>query len=135
VERFPDAESVALVDPRQLDPGALAIDRYTAAVVMTHHFHHDLAWLSCLVDSPAPYIGLLGPHRRAERLLAELRRQRRDAIPADAGSRLHAPIGLDIGAEAPVEIALAILGEIRAAFAGRAGGSLRERRSALHDWP
>lgn len=135
VERFPAAESVVLVDPRRLDAANLAIDRYTAAVVMTHHFHHDLAWLACLLDTPAPYIGLLGPQRRAERLRVELSRQRHGALPPGAGERLHAPVGLDIGADSPVEIALAVLGEIRAVLAGRYGGRLRDRRGALHEWP
>ena len=64
---------------------------------------------------------------RARRLLAEA------GLDDDALPFLHAPIGLDIGAETPEEIALAVTAEIRAAFAGRAGGVLRGRAAPIHE--
>lgn len=108
----------------RLRPGA-------AAVVMTHNLEHDLAILGALLDSPAAYIGLLGPRRRTEKLLSRLERER-GALPAKATGRVHGPAGLDLGAEGPEEIALSITAEIRAVTAGRRGGPLRDQPGPIH---
>ncbi len=70
--------------------------------------------------------------QRTERLLEELRAQG-IAPTGDHLTRLYGPAGLDIGPEAPEQIALAIVAEIQAVLAGRAGGSLRDRRGPIHD--
>lgn len=108
------------------------LDARTAAVLLSHNYPRDLALLGELLPSSAAYIGLLGPSARAARLLDELRSHGTAVTPAQL-SRLHAPVGLDIGADTPDEIALAILAEVRAAFSGRSGGRLRERGSPIHD--
>ena len=108
------------------------LDDRTAAVVMTHNYARDLALLGSLVASRVRYIGVLGPRSRTERLLADLKAGGRDLTPRDA-LRLHAPVGLDIGAETPAEVALAIAAEVRAAFSARPGGALRDRRGPIHD--
>jgi xanthine/CO dehydrogenase XdhC/CoxF family maturation factor len=77
------------------------------------------------------YLGVLGPRQRTEGLLRHLGAR----ATAQARGRLHAPAGLDLGAETSEEIALAIVAEIQAVFAGRAGGPLRERRGPIHDRP
>lgn len=115
------AETAARV---RLRPGA-------AAVVMTHNLEHDLLVLGALLDSPARYIGVLGPRRRTEKLLARLERER-GPLPAGALARLHGPAGLDLGAEGPEQIALSIAAEIQAVSAGRRGGSLRDRAGPIH---
>lgn len=108
------------------------LDAGTAVVVMTHRFARDLALLEAALPSPAAYVGLLGPRRRTERLLAEL--DARGLVLTGAQRlRLYAPVGLDIGAESPEEIALAILAEIRAVLSGRPGGPLRARTGPIHD--
>ena len=122
-ERLPGADRVALARPeaaRDLD----LIEAHTAAVVMTHNYMIDYDLLGWLVDEPAFYLGLLGPKRRAERLLSDLGR--------DGHERIYAPVGLDVGAETPEEIALAAVAEIQATRAGRAGGSLRDRAGRIH---
>jgi xanthine/CO dehydrogenase XdhC/CoxF family maturation factor len=108
----------------RLRPGA-------AAVVMTHDLEHDLAILGALLDSPAAYIGLLGPRRRAETLLARIAAARGPLSERDL-ARVHGPVGLDLGAEGPEEIALAIAAEIQAVTAGRRGGLLREQAGPIH---
>ena len=85
-----------------------------------------------VLPSRVRYVGLLGPKKRSERLLQELDGAGVNVTAAQR-RRLHAPIGLDIGAETSDEIALAIVAEITAALAGRAGGSLRERRTHIHE--
>jgi xanthine dehydrogenase accessory factor len=124
-ERFPDARRVVLFDPEQIGSAVPRIDDRSASVVLTHNFLHDRRILEFLVDRGAPYIGLLGPLRRAQTLIAAVE-------GAQLGGPIHGPVGLDIGAETPSEIALSILAEIQARFAGRHGGFLRDRGEALH---
>lgn len=133
-ERFPEAGAVRLVRLDRFEDSGLSIDARTAVVLMTHHFLHDLELLAVLLGSPAAYLGLLGPRKRSENLLAELGR-RGIRIDPHAFDRLYGPAGLDIGAETPEEIALAILAEIQAVLDGKSAGFLRERAKPLHDWP
>lgn len=120
-ERFPRARRVAL-NPANALATHLAHSRYDAAVVMSHHLLSDQAYLEALADSTIPYVGLLGPAPRRARLLAELGDRAERLKP-----RLRGPIGLDIGADTPETIALAIVSEIKAVLAGRPGGSFSER--------
>ncbi len=117
------------VDPPSADPAS--IDRRTAALVMHHNYPLDRQALGELLTSPAFYIGVLGPVRRTRRLLEDLAR---GEIPTLDGlaARVHAPAGLDIGAETPEEIAASIVAEILAVARSRAGGPLRDRRSPIH---
>jgi xanthine/CO dehydrogenase XdhC/CoxF family maturation factor len=122
---------VTLCPPEQIrDQVPLASD--TVAVVMTHNYRNDLQLLELLLPSPVHYLGLLGPKTRSERLLRDFDAAGINVTLAQR-SRLRAPIGLDIGADTCEEIALAIVAEIKAALAGRAGGPLRERRSPMHE--
>jgi xanthine/CO dehydrogenase XdhC/CoxF family maturation factor len=90
--------------------GHVSLPDFAAAIVMSHHLATDRSYLAALAASPIPYIGLLGPRGRRERLVREL------GSAADGlGARLHGPAGLDIGADSPESIALAILAEIHAA--------------------
>lgn len=110
---------------------APAPDARTAAVVMTHNYVRDLALLGELLPSPAGYIGILGPRARMAQLLDDVRRD--GVVPTDTQlARLFAPVGLDVGAESPEEVALAIAAEVLAVFSGREGGQLRSRKGAIH---
>jgi xanthine/CO dehydrogenase XdhC/CoxF family maturation factor len=122
--RFPEAAGVIVAK----DAAALAglrLDARTAAIVMSHSFAQDTFFLESLLQQPLGYLGVLGSRRRTLDLLARLGR---DAMPPG----LHAPAGLDIGAETPEQIALSILSEVQATFAGRRGGALRERNGSIH---
>jgi xanthine/CO dehydrogenase XdhC/CoxF family maturation factor/GTP:adenosylcobinamide-phosphate guanylyltransferase len=110
----------------------LEIAPRSACVVMTHNFLHDLSALRFLLSSPAGYIGMLGPRARTDELIARLREEGERPISPEQLGRVYAPVGLDIGADTPEEIALAILAEIQAVMAGRAGGHLRERVGSIH---
>jgi xanthine/CO dehydrogenase XdhC/CoxF family maturation factor len=131
-ERFPEADAVLQLDFGALDPRRLALDERTPAVVLTHHFLHDIELLRLLLPSAAPYVGLLGPRRRREHLLIELERRGQRPTPEQL-RRLYGPVGLDIGADTPEEIALAVLAEIRTVLSGHRGGFLRDRRAPLHE--
>lgn len=129
-ERFRDADEIVLCRAEEVGD-RVKIGSRTAAVLMSHNYLDDLDLLEELHRSEAPYIGILGPRKRTERLLGELLTRDRSSIRID-DARLHSPIGLDIGADTPEEIALSIVAEIRAVFAGREGRFLRERRSPIH---
>jgi xanthine dehydrogenase accessory factor len=87
--------------------------RTPVAVVMSHHYPTDAKVLEMLLRSRAAYIGMLGPVRRTARILGEICGPE-SALSADDRARLRAPIGLDLGAETPTQIALSILSEIQA---------------------
>jgi xanthine/CO dehydrogenase XdhC/CoxF family maturation factor len=105
----------------------LRLDGRTAAVVMNHHYPDDTAALAALLRSPVRYIGVLGPRERTERILAQIGETELDHL-----DRLHAPVGLDVGADAPEEIAAAVVSQVIAVFAERAAGHLRDRPGPIH---
>ena len=106
-------------------------DAQTAAIVMTHNFGRDLLALDRLLPLQLRYVGLLGPRKRYAELLTRLSEYRPLDVDLD-GRTLFAPTGLDIGSEAPEEIALAIVSEVAAVLSNRRGGFLRERPSDIH---
>jgi xanthine dehydrogenase accessory factor len=106
-------------------------DAQTAALVMTHNFGRDLLALDRLLPLQLRYVGLLGPRKRHAELLARLDEYQPLDFNLD-GRTLFAPAGLDIGSEAPEEIALSIVSEVAAVLSERRGGFLRERKSDIH---
>jgi xanthine dehydrogenase accessory factor len=117
---------------RAEDFPAVEIDAQTAALVMSHDYAQDLAALARLVGSPASYIGVMGPRKRTVQILMDLAARGHVSDEDETLARLHAPAGLDIGANGPAEIALSIVAEARAVLAGRQGGMLRDRAGAIH---
>ena len=112
----PDPEAAAL---------ALAPDERTAAILMSHNYLRDIAYLRSFLEAPLAYLGVLGPRGRTEQMLAEI------GAP-EAIERIHAPAGLDIGAEGAEEVAHSIIAEILSVLRGRSGGPLRDRRGSIH---
>lgn len=130
-ELFSDADEIVSCRPEEMAT-RVPIDVRTMCVVMTHNYLEDKEALRLLLPSPARYIGVLGPLRRTDELLRDLSEESVE-FAEDKLRRLYAPVGLDIGADSPEEVALAILAEARAVIAGRAGGMLRLRDAPLHD--
>ena len=124
-DRFPGASDFLDADPDRAAE-AVAPDERTAVVLMSHNYLRDIGYLRCFLDAPLAYLGALGPRGRTEQMLAQIGR-------AEAIERLHAPAGLDIGAEGPEEVARAIVAEILAVVRGRPGGPLRDRRGPIHE--
>jgi xanthine dehydrogenase accessory factor len=114
-DRFPMADEIILTRRDALRQH-VAIPPATAAVVMTHNYHDDLELLKLLLPSAAQYIGLLGSRQRTAKLWQDVLAW--GEIKADR-DRLHAPVGLDLGAQTPAEIAIAIVAEIQAVFSQR----------------
>jgi xanthine dehydrogenase accessory factor len=104
-----------------------AYDEWTAAIVKTHNYGRDCAALRALLPLGLRYIGLLGPRRRRDQLLGDI---------LDSGVEVTAdifgPAGLDLGGDSPEAIALSIVAEIQAVFAGGSHRPLRERRAPIH---
>jgi len=125
-DRFPGAK-LHDVEP-EAAAEAVGAGEWTAVVLMSHDYLRDAAFLGGFLGRGVPYLGVLGPRDRTERLLAEIAAQ-----PSEADlAALHAPAGLDIGADGAEEVATAIIGEILAVMRGRSGGPLRERPGPIH---
>ncbi len=94
----------------------IAARRTPVAVVMSHHYATDRQALRMLLDSRAPYIGMLGPQRRSQRMLDELFSDPTELAKRDPG-RVRAPLGLDLGGETPAQIALSAIAEVQGVLA------------------
>ena len=108
------------------------IDSSTAIVVMNHSYVKDLKCLITLKDTQPAYLGLLGPARRRERLLNELM-EHAPELRTDFMEQIYGPAGLNIGAETPQEIALAILSEILTVVRGQKPILLRNKTGSIHN--
>jgi xanthine dehydrogenase accessory factor len=109
---FPSAESVILARPEEFG-NVVELKHFAAAVVMSHHLPSDLSYLRALARSAIPYVGLLGPAPRREKLLNEL-----GEGAQQLRARLHAPVGFALGGRGPESVALAIVAEIHAFLHG-----------------
>jgi xanthine/CO dehydrogenase XdhC/CoxF family maturation factor len=129
--RFPLAHNIVVAKPEKAITN-IEVDNQTVFLLMTHNYNYDLAILRQLLDTSAVYTGILGPRKKLERMLKELRDEGRE-LSEDQTSKIYAPVGLEIGAEAAEEIALSILAEIKAVLTKKSGQFLRERQDTIHD--
>jgi xanthine dehydrogenase accessory factor len=129
-ERFPGASSFVLARPDEV-ADRVGADSRSYAVVMSHNYLRDRAYLRALLGTDAAYIGMLGPKARLARLFDDLAG---DGVrpSLEERARVHGPAGLDLGAEGPDEIAAAIVAEILALARGRFAGFLRDRETTIH---
>jgi xanthine dehydrogenase accessory factor len=121
-ERFPDA--IRLVPARPEDVVRLPASANTLVVVKAHILVQDRAWVQRYASTPVPYIGLLGSRSRREEVLGSLTPEQR--------GRVYGPVGLDLGAEGPEQVAVSIAAELMAVWAKRAPGHLRDRKQSIH---
>lgn len=104
------------------------LDDYTAVVLLSHDYNTDKGVLRRLADAEVPYLGMLGPKKRADKMFGELESDGLE-LPKD---NVYAPIGLDTGATTPEEVAVSIIAGIRAHFSNRDGRQLRDRVGEIH---
>jgi xanthine/CO dehydrogenase XdhC/CoxF family maturation factor len=109
----------------------LPIDAHTAFVLMTHNYNYDKAMLAELIKRKIRFVGMLGPKKKLDRILTELREEGQ-AISEETLQSIHGPVGLDIGAETAEEIALSIIAEIKSCLSNASGGSLKRKQDAIH---
>ena len=107
-ERFPDADAVRVGIPSEIVE-SIGFSRDTAIVLVSHEYKYDLPILKAALASDAGYVGMLGGRKRRDAMKELLRG---DGVGDDALSRLRTPIGLDIEAETPAEIAVSIAAEL-----------------------
>ena len=128
--RFPPSCAIRLAKPEEVLNG-ITPDAFTAFILVTHNFQYDKALLKILLPLEVPYIGILGPKKKLERMIHELREDGMSITEAML-EKVFGPIGLEIGAEHPAEIALSVLAEIQAVITGKPGGFLRDKTTVIH---
>lgn len=128
-ERFREADAVVVTPTNAV--AEMPLNGSSFAVVMTHRYSEDVKLLRALLPKPLAYLGVLGPRKRTDRILAELQQS---GFTTDVAmlARLHAPVGLDLGATTPEGVALAILAELQSRLANRTPIHLRDRPGPIH---
>jgi len=129
-ENFPLADAVIVSHAEELSKH-LEIEPQTVAIIMTHNFPTELKLLRLLLPSPARYVGLLGPKSKFDLLSQHLSQEGFEPTKEQL-KKLHTPVGLDIGAETPEEIAFSIIAEIKAIIEGREAGFLKNLDGPIH---
>lgn len=132
-ERFPSACQVVVAKPENALK-QIIIDDQTVFVLMTHNYNYDMAMLKVLLEKNVVYIGMLGPKKKLDRILGELKDEGVN-FTSQQLSVIHGPVGLNIGAETPEEIALSIIAEIKAVLSGRSGEPLKDSGEYIHSRP
>ena len=129
-ERFPSACRVLVSKPEDVLK-QITIDEQTVFALMTHNYNYDMAMLKELVSRNVSYIGLLGPKKKLDRIIGELKENGLN-LTAQQLSTIHGPVGLDIGAETSEEIALSVIAEIKAVLSNKQGQQLKNTSEAIH---
>ncbi len=127
---FPHAEEIKILEEDKVN-NIIKNTPNLAVVFLTHNFFHIKEELPKILKSDAPYIGILGSRKKTQKILREAE-VNADNYTAAELAKIHYPIGLDIGANTPEEIALAIIAEIRAFFSGRTGEPLKKIEGYIH---
>lgn len=117
-------QPIEIADPHSLSTSP---DDWTSAIVKSHNYGRDFVALQKLLPMNLPYVGLIGPRKRRDQLLNDLL-----GLGVTINAGFFSPAGLDLGAETPEEIALAIVSEIQRVIATGSGFSLRERKMSIH---
>ena len=128
--RFGNADKLNLVG--RDDVPVIAADELTAIVLMNHNYDRDKLLLPVAVRSAAFYVGALGPKKRTEQILGELK-EAGETFQIEQLARLRSPAGLDIGGDSPEAIAVSIIAEIQSVLKKRPGGPLRDRNAPIYD--
>jgi xanthine dehydrogenase accessory factor len=120
-------------DINQINPESVSninFDNHSVALLMSHDLKTDKSNLASLSKVSIPYIGILGPKVRSQKIISELNSEN---IKIPSQSTLNYPMGLDLGAQSPEEIALSIVSEIKTVFSNRSGLPLKNRESPIYD--
>ncbi|CAM4230402.1 XdhC family protein [Gillisia limnaea] len=131
-ERFKSSCQVIISKPEETLRN-IEIDSRSCLVLMSHNYNYDLSVLKLvLTDDRIPYIGILGPKKKYEKMLDDLEKEGFE-LKFEVLNKIHAPVGLEIGAETPAEIGLSILSEIQSVLTGNSARPLREKAAPIHE--
>ncbi|MER3319095.1 MAG: XdhC family protein [Allomuricauda sp.] len=131
-DRFVGSCQVIVTKPEETLKN-INIDNRTCFVLMSHNYNYDLSVLKLLLGNPeTPYIGILGPLKKYERMLNELADEGIEVSKEDL-DKIYAPVGLEIGAETPAEIGLSILAEIQSVLTNKGARPLKQKTEPIHD--
>ncbi|MDQ3534069.1 MAG: XdhC family protein [Bacteroidota bacterium] len=128
--RFPQADELLNASRNEVVK-KLKIDEFSAAVLLSHNYNYDIAVFRELLHTNIPYIGILGPRKKYDRMVEQLHHEGIN-IHENMLNNIFAPVGLDIGAELPEEIAISIIAEIQAKFNNGSGSMLRSKQGPIH---
>jgi xanthine/CO dehydrogenase XdhC/CoxF family maturation factor len=129
-ERFEKSCQVLVSKPENVLE-QIFIDEQTVFVLMTHNYNYDKAMLRILVEKNVNYIGMLGPKKKLDRMLEEIR-ESGFTLTEKQKEKIFSPVGLDLGAETAEEIALSIIAEIKVYLTGKTSQQLRKLNKAIH---
>ena len=127
---FPNAEEIKILEIEKVD-SLIKNTPKLAVVFLTHNFFYIKEELPKVLKSDAPYIGILGSRKKTQKILKEAE-VNIDNYTETELAKIHYPIGLDIGANTPEEIALSIVAEIKAFFSHRTGEPLKKFDGYIH---
>jgi xanthine/CO dehydrogenase XdhC/CoxF family maturation factor len=125
-EKFPHADGVNVRAPGG-NGSYLSSDAWTAAVLMSHSYSQDFEMVKELAGRNLLYLGVLGPRKRTVQMLSDA-----GLDSAIDSPTVHSPMGLDIGADGPEQVALSVVAEIQATVNKRRAGFLRDRSGPIH---
>ena len=130
IERFSSACQIIVSKPEKVLQ-QIPIDEKTVFVLMTHNYNYDYAILKALLGKNIPYIGALGPKKKLDNMITDLKAEN-IFLNERQKNILYGPVGLELGAETPAEIALSITAEIMSVMNNKKGGSLRNLVTEIH---
>jgi xanthine/CO dehydrogenase XdhC/CoxF family maturation factor len=130
IERFSSACQIIVSKPEKVLE-QIPIDEKTVFVLMTHNYNYDYAILKALLGKNVPYIGALGPKKKLDNMITDLKAEN-IFLNEKQKNIIYGPVGLELGAETPAEIALSITAEIMSVMNNKKGGSLRNLLTEIH---
>lgn len=130
IERFSSACQIIVSKPEKVLQ-QIPIDEKTVFVLMTHNYNYDYAILKALLGKNILYIGALGPKKKLDNMITDLKAEN-IFLNEKQKNILYGPVGLELGAETPAEIALSITAEIMSVMNNKKGGSLRNLLTEIH---
>ena len=130
IERFSSACQIIVSKPEKVLQ-QIPIDEKSVFVLMTHNYNYDYAILKALLGKNVTYIGALGPKKKLDNMITDLKAEN-IFLNERQKNILYGPVGLELGAETPAEIALSITAEIMSVMHNKKGGSLRNLLTEIH---
>jgi xanthine dehydrogenase accessory factor len=126
---FPEADKLQMCQ-REFVSRDIVTNEHTAILLMSHNLHYDTEVMRQIAKDTFFYVGAIGPKKRAIRIRETLKEE--GIWWEELENKFHAPVGLDIGANTPQEIAISIVSEIMAVKNKRSGGLLKNRKAPIH---